>query len=107
MSGPKEKFNPKSRKRRYLVHLCCMHDQGGLACRYIANIRPWTVRNTGHAKTQKYTFADEYELVETINALLPHGSDVRNVLSHIESPEGFIYLLYLSSEQASNLGWRE
>jgi hypothetical protein len=41
-----------------------------------------------------------------MNALLPHGSDVRNVLSHIESPDGFLYLLYLSFEEVSNLGWR-
>ena len=50
---------------------------------------------------------DEYELIETINPLLPHGSDVRDVLSHIESPDGFIYLLYLSSEEAERLGWRD
>ncbi len=50
---------------------------------------------------------DEYELTEALNPLLPHGSDVRDVLSHIESPEGFLYLLNLSSEEARRLGWRE
>lgn len=106
MSRSKEKLNSKPRKRRYLVHLCCLHDQESLTCRYVATIRLWTVPDTGRTKTQRYTFADEYELIETINALLPHGSDVRDVLGHIESPDGFIYLLYLSSEEAGNLGWR-
>lgn len=50
---------------------------------------------------------DEYELIETINPLLPRGSDIRDVLSHIESPDGFLYLLYLSAEEANRLGWRE
>ena len=107
MIRSKDNLNPEPRKRRYLVHLCCMHGQDGVTCRYIATIRLWTVRNTAHVKTQKYTFVDEYELVETMNALLPPGSDVRDVLSHIESPDGFMYLLYLSSEEACNLGWRE
>src|ERR1700760_4816243 len=106
MSRSKVKLNSAPRKRRYLVHLCCMHDQESLTCRYVASIRLWSVRNTGRTKTQRYTFADEYELIEAINALLPHGSDVRDVLSHIESPDGFIYLLCLSSEEAGNLGWR-
>ena len=60
-----------------------------------------------HAKTQERVFTDEYELIETMNPLLPHGSDVRDVISHIESPDGFLYLLYLSSEEAGSLGWRE
>lgn len=107
MSRSKEKLNPGPRKRRYLVHLCCTHDEDSLTCRYMANIRLWTIRNNAHAQTQKYTFVDEYELIRTINAVLPHGSDVRDVLSHIESPDGFLYLLYLSSEEASSLGWRE
>jgi len=84
-----------------------MHNEGSLACRYIANVQLWTVRNSAHAKTKQYAFVDEYELIETINPLLPHGSDVRDVLSHIESPDGFLYLLYLSSEEAASLGWRD
>jgi hypothetical protein len=107
MNRYKEKLNSEHLKRRYLVHLCCMHDQDSLTCRYIANIRLWTVRNTTHVKTQKHTFEDEYELIETMNALLPHGSDVRDVLNHIEGPDGFLYLLYLNAEEAGNLGWRE
>ena len=101
------KFKSEPRKRRYLVHLCCTHDQDSLACHYVANVQLWTLRNSGHAKAEKYTFVDEYELIEKMNALLPRGSDVRDVLSHIESPDGFIYLLYLSSAEAGSLGWRE
>lgn len=107
MSRSKVKLNSEPRKRRYLVHLCCMHDQDSLTCHYVANVQLWTVRNSGRAKTKTHTFVDEYELIETMNALLPQGSDVRDVLSHIESPDGFLYLLYLNSDEAGNLGWRE
>jgi len=107
MSRSKVKLKSEPRKRRYLVHLCCTNEQGSLTCHYVANVQLWTIRNSGRTKTQTYTFVDEYEFIETMNALLPDGSDVRDVLSHIESPDGFIYLLYLSSEEAANLGWRE
>jgi hypothetical protein len=106
MSRRTQKLNRALRRRRYLVHLCCAHDEGSSACRHVARIQLWTTRSSVHGKTQERVFTDEYELIETINPLLPHGSDVRNVISHIESPDGFLYLLYLSSEEASSLGWR-
>jgi hypothetical protein len=84
-----------------------MHDEGSRAYRYVARIQPWTTRSSVYAKARERVFTDEYELIETINPLLPHGSDIRNVISHIESPDGFLYLLYLSSEEADCLGWRE
>jgi hypothetical protein len=93
--------------RRYLVHLCCVHDEGSRACSYVARIQLWTTRGSAHRKTQERVFRDEYELIETMNPLLPPGSDIRDVISHIENPDGFHYLLYLSSEDASTLGWRE
>lgn len=95
------------RRRRYLVHLCCVHDEADRGCRYVARIQLWTNRSGGHTKAEERIFRDEYELIETINPMLSQGSDVRNVISHIENPEGFLYLLYLSSEDASTLGWRE
>jgi hypothetical protein len=95
------------RRRRYLVNLCCVHDEGSGACRYVARIQLWTTRSSIHTKRYERVFTDEHELIETINPLLPHGSDVRNVISHIETPDGFLYLLYLSSKEASSLGWRE
>jgi hypothetical protein len=95
-----------ARKRRYLVHLFCGHDECTNACRYIAVIQLWAARISAHAETQKRVFNDEYELIEVINPLLPRGSDVRDVLSHIEGPEGFIYLLHLDLEEAAQLGWR-
>jgi len=107
MSRSTQTLNLGPRRRRYLVHLCYRHDEDSLARRYIANIRLWTARSSAHAKAQECAFLDEYELIETINPLLSHGSDVRDVLSHIESPDGFLYLLYLSSEEAGRLGWRE
>lgn len=107
MSRSTQKLDLEPRRRRYLVHLCCTHNEGRLACRYSANVRLWTVRSRVHAKTHEYIFRDEYELIETINPLLPRGSDVRDILSHVESQDGFLYLLYLSPEEAGSLGWRE
>jgi hypothetical protein len=107
MNRPAQKFNRALRKRRYLIHLCCAHDEGSRACRYVARIQLWTTRNSVHTKTHERVFTDEYALIETINPLLPQGSDVRDILSHIESADGFLYLLYLSSHEANNLGWRE
>ncbi len=106
MNRPAQKRDRVPRRRRYLVHLCCAHDEGSRTCRHVARIKLWTTRSSVQAKTQERVFTDEYELIETINPLLPQGSDVRNVLSHIESPDGFLYLLYLSSEEAASLGWR-
>jgi hypothetical protein len=84
-----------------------VHDEGSRCCRYVARIQLWTTRSTDQAKTQERIFTDEYELIETINPLLSQSSDVRDVISHIENPDGFLYLLYLSSSEASRLGWRE
>jgi len=107
MSRSTPELHPGPRRRRYLVHVGCRQDEGSLACRYVATIRLWTARSSTQAKTQECGFVDEYELIETINPLLPRGSDIRDVLSHIESPDGFLYLLYLSAEEANRLGWRE
>jgi hypothetical protein len=107
MSRSTQKPDPATRRRRYLVHLFCAPAEGSLACRYVANIGLWTVRNRAPAKTQDHAFTDEYELIKTINPLLPPGSDVRDVLGLIESQDGFLYLLYLNSDQAGTLGWRE
>ena len=107
MNRPAKKLDPEPQRRRYLVRLCCVHDEGSRACRYAAHIQLWTTRKSVHAKTQERVFADEYELIQTINPLLPHGSDVRNVFGHIEIPDGFLYLLYLSSEEAGSLGWQQ
>jgi hypothetical protein len=84
-----------------------MHDKGCRACRYVARIQLWKARSSVQAKTQERVFTDEYELIETINPLLPQGSDVRNIISNIENPDGFLYLLYLNSEEAGSLGWLE
>lgn len=107
MNLPAQTIDLGPRRRRYLVHLGCVHDESSRACHYVARIQLWTTRGSIQTKTHERVFTDEYELVETINPLLPQGSDVRNVISHIENPDGFLYLLYLSSEKASSLGWRK
>jgi len=107
MSRSAQKRNRVLRRRRYLVHLCCEHDDSSRPCRYVARIHLWATRSSVQMKTHERVFTDEYELIEIINPLLSQGSDVRNVISHIEKPEGFLYLLYLSSEEANSLGWRE
>ena len=92
--------------RRFLVHL--LSEMGGESgrCRYIARIQPWVARCRSRTDTMERVFADECELIEAINPLLPHGSDVRDVFEHIESPKGFFYLLRLSNAEAAQLGWR-
>jgi hypothetical protein len=100
-----QKRDPAAPRRRYQVHLFCVVEREDEGCRYIAQIRPWTARSV-HAETCQRSFADDNELIATINPLLPHGSDVRDVFEHIESPNGFFYLLHLSSEEAGQLGWR-
>lgn len=106
MSPAGQKHDPAPLRRRYLVHLLCPLEDGCQSCRYVARIRPWTARSGVHAETCELTFADEYELIATINPFLHRGSDVRDVLGHIESPHGFYYLLDLSSEEAGQLGWK-
>jgi hypothetical protein len=88
-----------------MVYLFYAHDETNGACGYIARIQPWAARMSARAETCERVFTDECELVKTINPLLPRGSDVRDVLSHIESPDGFLYLLHLNFEQAACLGW--
>jgi hypothetical protein len=97
----KPELAPK--KRRYLVHLLCAQDEPKGVCRYIVRFQLWAAHSSAHAQIHERAFTDECELIETINPLLPPGSDVRDVLSHIENPEGFLYLLHLSSEQAGHL----
>jgi len=92
-------------RRRYLVHLFCVSEDGCASCRYIARIRPWAARYGVHAETCERAFADECELIATINPLLPSGSDVRDVFVHIESPKGFYYILNLTNKDARLLGW--
>jgi hypothetical protein len=106
MSPTVQKRNPAPARRRYLVHLLCALDRECEGCRYIARIHPWAARSGVHAETRERVFADECEFIATINPLLPRGSDIRDVFDHIESPNGFFYLLHLSSEEAGQLGWR-
>ena len=105
MSPSGQKRDPGRRRRRYLVHLFCACDHEGEGSRYIARSRPWTARSGAHVETRERAFTDDCELIAAINPLLPLGSDVRDIFEHIESPNGFFYLLHLSSEEAVQLGW--
>lgn len=108
MRTPARKSQTRSGARRYLVHLSCVPEETTGSFRYLMRIRPWAPRSSApHFQPRERLFEDEYELMRALNPLLPGGSDVRNVLSHIESPEGFLYLLHLKPEQAQTLGWGE
>ena len=106
MRTPGQKPSSLSGTRRYLVHLFCAQGENPGDRRYILRIQPWTPRSRRRMRAQERLFDDEWQLAETVNPLLPCGSDVRNVLSCIESPEGFLYLLHLNAEQARTLGWQ-
>lgn len=92
-------------KRRYVLHLFCAFDSSRSTCRYMVRIRPWSARRIVAPYTRERAFADVCELAEAINPLLAPGSDVRDVLGHIESPEGFLYLVHLTAAEAGSLGW--
>jgi len=92
-------------RRRYLVHLYCMCDEEKHALHYVLRIQSWGTRPGIHAEWYERRFADEWELIVTINRFLPEGSDVRDVFTHIESPEGFFYVLNLNRAEAAQLGW--
>jgi hypothetical protein len=104
MMNAAQKFGSGPRRRRYLVHLLGISDPMRQGTRYIARVRPWTARITD-LQVHEHTFADECELIATINPLLPPGSDVRDVFVHIESAVGFYYLMSLTAEEAQRLGW--
>ncbi len=93
-------------RRRYLVQLLCVRGDEHESRSYFVRIRPWSARGNSRAKTMERVFADEWELIDVVNPLLPRSSDVRDVMEHIESPNGFFYLLRLSSEEAAQLGGR-
>ena len=88
------------------MHLSSLREDGQKACRYIARIRPLAARAVAQVEVHERIFTDECALIETINPLLPSGSDVRDVFSHLESPDGFFYILCLTADQARQIGWR-
>jgi hypothetical protein len=93
-------------RRRYVVHLSCVTENGIGPCYYIARIRALAARAVTQVEAHERVFTDECALIATINPLLPSGSDVRDVFSHVESPDGFFYILCLSGDEARQLGWR-
>ncbi len=107
MSPADYQHDQPPRRRLFVIHLLSCLDHECQTCRYIARIRPWATRTSNPAVYCERTFADECELIATVNPLLPHGSDVRDVFGHVESPNGFLYLLRLSGAEARQLGWRD
>ncbi len=106
MRGQVQKPIGVTRRRRYLVQILCVGDGPSESCGYAVRIRPWSARSNFRSETMERIFADEWEMMEVINPLLlPHGSDVRDVMEEIDGPDGFFYLLRLSSEEAARLGW--
>jgi hypothetical protein len=101
---PKSKSGP--RRHRFLLHLFGVREGDGEDCKYTATIRLWAARGGSRSEMHERAFKDENDLIRTVNPLLENGSDVRDVLSHIESPDGFFYLLHLTAEEACKFGWR-
>ena len=94
-------------RRRYLVHLLCASNPQRETCTYVARIRPWTARHGKQHQACERAFADDCELIATINPLLPPGSDVRDIFDHIESASGFFYVLQLTTSEARQVGWSD
>jgi hypothetical protein len=106
MSTSRRKQNITSARRRYIVQLLCIRESEAGDCRYVARVCPCSARYVVHPRYCERAFKDDCELIAAINPLLPAGSDVRDVFGHIESPNGFFYLLWLTNEDALQLGWR-
>jgi hypothetical protein len=106
MSPFESKSKSAPRRHRFLLHLFGTRQGGGSECRYTATIRLWAARGSSRLAIHERAFSDEDDLIRTVNPLLENGSDVRDVLSHIESPDGFFYLLHLTAEEACKFGWR-
>jgi len=104
--SPGERIISNRERRRFLVHLFCAPGGSDEICGYTVRIRPYGARNALSGDIGELTFTDDRELIAAINPLLPSGSDVRDIFGHIESPNGFFYLLELSDEQARSLGWQ-
>ncbi len=105
MSNQSNKPDMAKRRRRYLLQLSSAPEADDSAYQYVARIQPWKSGRKAIKGGNERFFPDEFALIETINPLLPRGSDVRDVLGHIESNDGFFYLLHLSQEEARQLGW--
>lgn len=94
-------------RRRYLLHLSCILNSETENCRYLARISRSSAHISTNPKCGERWFEDDCELIAAVNPVLPPGSDVRDVFGHIESPNGFFYLLWLTNEEALRLGWNE
>ena|SRR5947209_1930551 len=105
MNPTARKAGPQPPRRRYVVHLSCASEDGKTSGCYIARTRLLAARALVQIEVHERVFADDWALIATINPLLPPGSDVRDVFSHIESSDGFFYVLCLDTEQARQLGW--
>ncbi len=106
MNALEAKSNAAPKRHRFLLHLSGTREGSCEECRYTARIRLWAARGSSFSGTHERAFKDEDDLIRTVNPLLTNGSDVRDVLSHIESPDGFFYLLHLTVEEACKFGWR-
>ena len=96
---------PADRRRRYVVHLSSVLNAESENCCYRARISPSSARSGSNPRYGERWFQDDCELIAAINPVLPSGSDVRDVFSLIETPNGFFYLLWLTDDQALQLGW--
>ncbi len=105
MSHPSGKHDQPAHRSRYMIHLACSFEAGDDSRHYVVRIQPWKSRPGEEVERCERIFSDEYELAEAVNPLLPCGSDVRDILGHIECNDGFFYLLHLTAEQAQSLGW--
>lgn len=99
------KADGSGNRRRYLVHLTCLNNGESNSRRYVVFIHLWPMRRGKLAEGHTQVFNSEALLVAAMNPLLPGGSDIRDVLGHIECDDGFFYLLYLTNHEARQLGW--
>jgi hypothetical protein len=107
MDTPLRKLDHAAGRRRYLIHISMERSADGSSQEYLVCVEPWAARRGKCSEKGALHFGDECALIQAVNPLLPCGSDVRDVLGHVESKGGFFYLIDLTTEQAKQLGWKK
>lgn len=106
MTTPSRKLDRAAGRRRYLIHISMVRMADNSSQEYLVCVEPWAARRSKCSEQNTVHFSDECALIEAVNPLLPSGSDVRDVLGHVESKGGFFYLVELTATQARKLAGR-
>jgi len=93
-------------KKRYLVHLHCSQQAGGhLQYHSLISLEDNLNAEVGIIARES-TFASEFDLVETLTAVLPLGSMINNIISLVKTKDGYDFYPMLTDKEAELFGWK-